>query len=72
MVDETLYYDLSSDPHRFYVVEFLAATDARKISPSGIRNLRYLDLSKIFAGFNPRREYTTNELATALKGTTWQ
>lgn len=71
-IEETPYYDLKANPHRFYLVDSFAATDSKKTSPQGIWGLRYLDLSKIVKNYNPRREYTTEELAAALKGTTWQ
>jgi hypothetical protein len=31
-----------------------------------------LDLSKMIKDYNPRRKYTTEELATVLKGATWE
>jgi hypothetical protein len=71
-IEETRYYDLKANPHRFYLVDSFAPTDSRKTSPQGIWGLRYLDLSKIVKGYNPRQEYTTAQLAAALKGTTWQ
>jgi len=71
-IEETPYYDLKANPHRFYLVDSFAPTDSRKTSPQGIWGLRYLDLSKIVKDYNPRREYTTAQLAAALEGTTWQ
>lgn len=69
-IEQTPYYDLKASPHRFYLVDSFAPTDSRKTSPQGIWGLRYLDLSKIVKDYNARREYTTAELAAALKGTT--
>lgn len=71
-IEQTLYYDLKNEPHRFYVVDRFVATDAKKTSSQGIMALRYLDLSKMIAGFNPRRDYTSEELAGALWGATWE
>ena len=71
-IEETPYYDLKAETHRFYVVDSFVPTDARKTSAGGIMGLRYLDLSKIVPGYNPRKDYTSEELAVALKGTTWE
>jgi len=72
VIEETRYYDLKTNPVRFYIVDCFMATDCRKTSPGGIMGLRYLDLSKLIADYNPRHEYSTTQLAQALKGTTWQ
>jgi hypothetical protein len=72
VIEETRYYDLKANPNRFYLVDCFAATDCRKTSPGGIWGLRYLDLPKLIKDYNPRREYSTAQLAQALKGTTWQ
>jgi hypothetical protein len=71
-VDETRYYDLKSEANRFYLVDSFVQTDAKKTSPGGIWGLRYLDLSKILTAYNPRKDYTSEELATALKDATWE
>jgi hypothetical protein len=71
-VEQTQYYDLKANPHRFYLVDSFVATDARKTSAQGIWGMRYLDLSKMIKDYNPRRKYTTEELATVLKGATWE
>jgi hypothetical protein len=71
-VEETPYYDLKSDATRFYLVDSFIPTDAKKTSPGGIMGLRYLDLSKILPAYNPRKDYTSEELAAALKGATWE
>ncbi|HUN86785.1 MAG TPA: hypothetical protein VMU48_20560 [Terracidiphilus sp.] len=71
-IEETSYYDLKAAPHRFYLVDSFTATDSKKTSPQGIWGLRYMDLSKIIKDYNPRREYTTEEMAAALEETTWQ
>ena len=72
VVDETRYYDLKAGSHRFYLVDSFMSTDCRKTSPQGIWGLRYLDLSKLIKNYNSRLEYSTAQLAEALKGTTWQ
>jgi hypothetical protein len=71
-IEATPYYDLKAEPHRFYLVDTFIATSARKTSPGGIMALRYLDLSKIVPAYNPRKDYTSEELAAALKDATWE
>lgn len=71
-IEQTAYYDLKAKSHRFYAVDRFVSTDARKRSPYGIWGLRYLDLSKMISAYNPRREYSTEQLAEALKGATWE
>jgi hypothetical protein len=71
-IEETPYYDLKGNPHRYYLVDSFVPTEARKTSSGGIMSLRYLDLSKIVRTYNPRKDYTSEELAAALKGTTWE
>jgi hypothetical protein len=71
-VEETPYYDLKDNPHRFYLVDSFIPTDAKKTSPGGIWGLRYLDLAKIVPAYNPRKDYTSLDLAEALKKATWE
>lgn len=71
-IEETPYYDLKGNPHRFYLVDSFIPTAAKKVTRGGIWGLRYLDLSKIVPTYNPRKDYTTEELAAALKGATWE
>jgi hypothetical protein len=71
VIEETKYYDLRGNPYRFYLVDSFVPTDARKVSPGGIMGLRYLDLSNMIPAYNPRRSYTSQELAAAPKGATW-
>jgi hypothetical protein len=63
--------DLKNVPHRYYLVDHFAGTDLKKTSPGSIMGFRYLDLSKLLPSFNPRRDYSTDEMAAALKGGTW-
>jgi hypothetical protein len=70
-IEATPYYNLKESPTRFYLVDSFIPTDAKKTSPGGIMGLRYLDLSKIFPAYNPRKNYTSEELAAALKEGTW-
>ena len=65
------YYDIKSGLHRFYLVDSFIPTDAKKTSPGGIWGLRYLDLVKILKEYNPREDYTSEELAAELKEATW-
>jgi hypothetical protein len=71
-VEATPYYDLRGDPSRFYLVDSFIPTDAKKTSPGGIMGLRYLDLSKTLPDYNPRKDYTSGELAAALREATWE
>lgn len=71
-LEETSYYDLRSNPHRFYLVDSFIPTDARKTSSGGIWGMRYLDLPKMIPGYNPRKKYSSTELAEQLKQATWE
>jgi hypothetical protein len=71
-IENTPYYDLKENPHRFYLVDRFIPTNAKKTSPGGIWGMRYLDMSKIVTAYNPRKEYATEELAAALKDATWE
>jgi hypothetical protein len=71
-VDATPYYPLKDESNRFYLVDSFVRTDARKTSPRGMMGMRYLDLTQIVPKYNPRKNYTSEELAVALTGATWQ
>lgn len=71
-IDQTRYYDLEANPHRYYLVDSFIETDARKTSSQGIWGMRRLDLSKMVPNFNPRKRYATHEIAAALRGKTWE
>jgi hypothetical protein len=71
VIEETPYYDLKANPHRFYLVDEFTPTDCKKVSPGGIMGFRYLDLSKLLPAYDPRKDYTTAELAALLRGTSW-
>lgn len=71
-IEETTYYDLKGEPQRYYLVDSFVPTDAKKTSPGGIWGFRYLDLPKILPAYNPRKDYTSEELAAALNGATWE
>ncbi len=72
IIEATPYYDLRSNPTRFFVVDSFVPTDFRKTSPGSIQGLRYLDLPKNIPDYDPRKDYTSEELATALTGATWE
>lgn len=65
-------FDKPDQPYRYYLVDRFVPTDAKKTSSGGIMGLRYLDLSKILPAYNPHKDYTSEELAAALNGTTWE
>jgi hypothetical protein len=71
-VEETPYYNLKGNPHRYYLVDSFTPTDARKVSAGGIWGMRYLDLTKIISGYNSRKKYTSAELAKMLQQATWE
>ena len=72
VVEVTRYYNLKDDSNRYYLVDHFAETDLKKTSPGGIMGYRYLDLSKLLPSFNSRKAYSTDEMAAALKGRTWE
>ena len=71
-IDATPYYDLKDNETRFYLVDQFVPTDARKTTPGGIMGLRYLDLGLMISVYHSRKDYTSVELAAALKGATWE
>jgi hypothetical protein len=71
-VEQTPYYELKSSPHRYYLVDSFVPTNARKVSAGGIMGMRYLDLTKLAPVYNPRKNYSSAELATLLKTATWE
>jgi hypothetical protein len=71
-VEATRYYDLKAEPHRYYLVDHFMETDLKKTSSGGIMGYRYLNLSQILPSFDPRKTYSTDEMAAALKGRTWE
>jgi hypothetical protein len=71
VIEATEYFDLKSEPHRFYLVDAFVETDFQKVSPGGLLQLRYLDLSEAVSGFNPRHNYSTAELAELVRGRTF-
>lgn len=72
VVRTTQYYDLKAAPHRFYLVEEFLPFGLRKTSPGGIQGLRYLDMAKIDARYNPRVQHAATELVSLLKDGTWE
>ena len=71
-IEQTPYYDLKAGPTRYYLVDRFASTSARKVSSGGIMGMRYLDLQKLNPAYNPRKNYTSAELAEMLKTATWE
>lgn len=72
VIETTSYYDLTDDALRYYIVDKFVVTNARKTSPGGIMGLRYLDLSAMIPTYQARKDYTSAELAEALKDATWE
>lgn len=71
MIEETPYYGLASELHRYYIVDHFLEIDFRKRSPSGMRGHRYFDLSDYFGGQPPGPHTTTQEVADALNHQTF-
>jgi hypothetical protein len=71
-IEETSYYDLKGSPMRFYLVDSFSPTSAKKTSAGGIQRMWWRDLSAMVPGYDPRKEYTSGELADALKGVKWE
>jgi hypothetical protein len=72
MIEATPYYDLASEPHRYYVVNCFLETNFRKVSSGGMRGHRYFDLSDYFDGQPPGPHTTTREVAAALNQQTFE
>jgi hypothetical protein len=72
MIEATPYYDLASEPHRYYVVDGFIATDFRKISSGGIRGHRYFDLGDYSTGRLPGPRTTTDDVAAMLNQQTFE
>lgn len=71
-IEETHYYDLKAGPNRYYLVDAFMPTEARKSSSGGLMGLRYLELPKVISDFDPRKTYSTENLANLLRQTTWE
>lgn len=71
-IEQTPYYDLKANPHRYYLVDSFVPTNARKVSSGGIMGMRYLDLPKLAPAYNPRKNYSSAELAALLRTATWE
>lgn len=72
VIEETDYYDLDADLHRYYLVKNFIETDIRKTSSGGIRGIRYLDLRKLLPGLENSAEHNVREIADRLKGTEFE
>ena len=71
VIEATKYCDLK-EATRYYLVDHFADTTLSKVSPGGAMH-RYLDLPQIIgSGFDPRKNYMTNELAALLHGKTFE
>ena len=71
-IQETTYYDLGADAHRYYLVKNFVETDIRKTSPGGMRNASYLDLRKPSFNLENSAGLDLNEIAIRLRGTTFE
>ena len=66
IIEATPYYDLRTEPHRFFVVDEFKPTSLIKGSKGSVRGARYLQLSNIL-GAHGRPGLGTAELADRLK-----
>jgi hypothetical protein len=69
MIAATSYYNLSSEPHRFYVTSGFHETSIKKASLNGIQGMRYLDLVELVTSFDLANKHQIEDLAEMLKGT---
>lgn len=58
--------------HRFYLVDEFYKTDYKKISAYGLRSTKYFDLGSILELGDDEELPSTQDIADALKGATWQ
>jgi hypothetical protein len=70
VVDSTPYYNLRSEPKRYYRVDKFVGTNLKK-QTGIVRAVQYLDLTTIVDGYDVRKAYTTDELAHLLDGKTF-
>ena len=49
----------------------MKVTRSIKSSPGGLRGRTYLDLQKLTDNYDPKVNYTAQQLATLLEGTSW-
>jgi hypothetical protein len=71
-IAKTDYYDLGVEDMRVYFVDGFVGTNFRKMSPGGVLGIRYLNLDDIMIEERFRPTMTTNEIAEALRGKTFQ
>ena len=72
VIGQTDYYDLDASPHRYYLVGGFLKTDIRKASTGGIMGLRYLDMRKLLADFDMKKDCPPEEMAQLLRGTQFE
>jgi hypothetical protein len=70
VIEATTYYDLNSQPSRFYLVENFEPTEISKSSSGGIMGMRYLDLEQLLDN-ESADSMPTNKLAVRLSETTF-
>ena len=77
--DETIVFPLKDGkPRRFYLVDTFCLTDAIKTSTGPMRSTRYFELEDFElskAAYKPpkdSKDYTSEEMAGALKDATWE
>lgn len=61
-------FDLTAEPHRFYLVDRFVPTDFKKASPGPVRRVAYLDLAELVPGFDGHAADATDTLARLLEG----
>lgn len=72
VIEETGYYDLDADPHRYYLMKNFVETDIHKTSSGGIRGIRYLDLRNLLPDINNSADRDIRDIAERLKGTEFE
>jgi hypothetical protein len=67
-IEATKYYDLKSEPLRFYFVPKFEETLIEKASPGGIMGFRYLDVWNLAGGSQGHADWSAADWAAALRG----
>jgi hypothetical protein len=68
IMEETTYYDLRTDAHRFWVMDELVETNLIKQDKGPIRGTQYLQISPLLPAGGLSKGLTTRDLAARLHG----
>lgn len=68
IIEATTYYDLASEPHRYWVMDELVSTNLAKRDKGPIRNTQYLRISPLLPKDMTAKDLSARELAARLDG----